>query len=76
MTNCEHLQRFQNLLDVLATACNGQLHDQALVNLVTERHQAGAACDNLAAKEEKKTVQTSSAKLHLAVMFIHQSDRC
>jgi hypothetical protein len=35
MTHHEYLQRFQNLVDV-TTAYNGQLHDQAIVTILTE----------------------------------------
>jgi hypothetical protein len=52
----------------------GQSNDQAIVDIVIERFQAGAACNDFTA-EEKKTVQTSSsAEMHLTAMFIHQSD--
>jgi hypothetical protein len=74
MTNHECLQRFQNLVDV-AAACNSQLHDQAIVNIATECFQAGAACNDDLAAEEKKTVQTTSAAPCLATMSFHQSDR-
>jgi hypothetical protein len=73
MTNHEHpAQRRQSLVDV-ATACNGQSHDQAIINVGVERFQAGAACCDLTVKE-KKSVQTSSVKLHLATTSsIHHS---
>ena len=73
MTNHEHLQRFQNLVDV-ATAYNGQLHDQAIVDIVTERKHPGITYQTLA-QPEQLLIQTASSELYLATMFIHQSDR-
>jgi hypothetical protein len=35
MSNHEHPQRFQNPVDV-ATACNGQMHDQAIVDIAAK----------------------------------------
>ena len=80
MTNHEYLQRFQNLVDV-ATAYNGQMHDQAIVDIATERFQAGVADDatrvtyDALTEAQKLVVQTASSELYLATMFIHQSDR-
>jgi hypothetical protein len=73
MTNTDYLQRFQNLVDV-ATAYNGQLHDQAIVDIVTERLHPSASYDSLNA-DQKRVVQTASSELYLATMFIRQSDR-
>jgi hypothetical protein len=72
MTNHEYLQRFQNLVDV-ATAYNGQLHDQAIVDITTERLHPGISYETLNAAQ-KAIVQTTSSELYLATMFIHQSD--
>jgi hypothetical protein len=74
MTNHEYLQRFQNLVDV-AAAYNGQLHDQPIVDITTERLHPGTAYETLNAAE-KTIVQTASSELYLATIFIHQSDRC
>ena len=73
MTNTEYLQRFQNLVDV-ATAYAGQLHDQAIVDIVTERLHPSTSYDSLNA-DEKQVVQTASSELYLATMFLRQSDR-
>jgi len=71
--NHDYLQRFQNLVDV-ATAYNGQLHDQAIVNIVTERLHPGSTYAALTAANQQ-AVQTASSKLYLAIMFIYQSSR-
>jgi hypothetical protein len=42
MTNHWHLHRFQNLVDVSA-AHNGQMHDQAIVDVAAE-HFASQSC--------------------------------
>jgi hypothetical protein len=73
MANHDYLQRFQKLVDV-ATSYNGQLHDQAIVNIVTVRLHPNVAYDVLP-DAQKLVVQTASSDLYLATMFIHQSDR-
>jgi hypothetical protein len=73
MTNHEYLQCFQNLVDV-ATAYSGQLHDQAIVDITTERLHPGISYETLNAAQ-KAIVQTASSELYLATMFIYQSDR-
>lgn len=73
MTHHEYLQRFQNLVDV-TTAYNGQLHDQAIVTIVTEWYHTGVAYGTLT-DAQKLAIQTASSDLYLATMFIHQSDR-
>jgi hypothetical protein len=73
MANHYYLQRFQNLVDV-ATSYNGQLHDQAIVHIVTERLHPNVVYDILT-DAQKLVVQTASSDLYLATMFIHQSDR-
>jgi hypothetical protein len=40
MANHDYLQRFQNLVDV-AISYNGRLHDQAIIDIVTERLHPG-----------------------------------
>jgi hypothetical protein len=73
MANHDYLQRFKNLGDV-ATSYNGQLHDQVIVDIVTERLHPGVPCKALS-DAQKLVVQTASSNLYLATMFIHQSDR-
>jgi hypothetical protein len=73
MADHDYLQRFQNLVDV-ATSYNGQLYDQAIVDIVTERFRPGVPYDALV-NAQKLVVQTASSDLYLATMFIHQSDR-
>jgi hypothetical protein len=46
MSNNDYLQRFQNLVDV-ASAYNGQLYDQAIVNICAEKLHPGANYDLL-----------------------------
>ena len=41
MTNHEYLQTFQNPLDI-ATAYNGQFHDQAIIDIACERSKVGS----------------------------------
>jgi hypothetical protein len=55
MSNHGHLQRFQNLVDV-ATAYNGQMHDQAIVDIATKRFKAGTTYNKL--KENERALIT------------------
>jgi hypothetical protein len=73
MSNHEYLQRFQNLVEV-ATSYNGQLHDQSIVHICTEKLHPGKTYISLS-EAQKLAVQTASSELYLATMFIHQSDR-
>jgi len=73
LSNHDYLQRFNNLVDV-ATAYNGQLHDQSIVDIVTERLHVGIPYNALN-DAQKAVVQTASSDLYLSTMFIHQSDR-
>ena len=73
MTNHEYLQRFQTLVDV-AMSYHGQLYDQAILDIVTERMHPDTEYSALT-KEQTETVQTASSDLYLTTMFIHQSDR-
>jgi hypothetical protein len=74
MTNQECLQRFQNLADV-APVCNGQLDDQAIVDVTTKKLCSNVKCSTLA-DAQKQAVQSAASNLHLATIFIHQSDPC
>jgi hypothetical protein len=69
MADHDYLQRFQNLVDI-ATSYNGQLHDQAIVNIVTERLHPNIVYDILS-DAQKLVVQTASSDLYLATMYIH-----
>ena len=73
MSNHDYLQRFQTLVDV-AMSYHGQLHDQAILDIVTERLHPGTQYSALSTNQQE-TVQTASSDLYLATMFIHQSDR-
>jgi hypothetical protein len=53
---------------------HGQLHDQAITNIVTERLHPGTEYSALNANQQE-TVQTASSDLYLTTMFIHQSNR-
>ena len=46
LTNTEYLEKFIKLVDI-ATAYNGQLHDQAITDIVTDTAQAGVDYDTL-----------------------------
>ena len=72
LSNHDYLQRFNNLVDV-ATAYKGQLHDQAIVDIVTEKLFQVKYAD--LDPEDQVTVQAASADLYLSTMFIYQSDR-
>jgi hypothetical protein len=74
MSNHDYLQTFQTLVDV-AMSYHGQLHDQAIIDIVTERLHSGTEYSALSTNQQE-TVQTASSDLYLATMFIHQSDRC
>ncbi|WP_288993360.1 hypothetical protein [uncultured Marinobacter sp.] len=73
MNNHDYLQRFQTLVDV-AMSYHGQLHDQAIIDIVTERLHPGTQYSALSTNQQE-TVQSASSDLYLATMFIHQSDR-
>ena len=72
MSNHNYLQRFNNLVDV-ATTYNGQLHDQAIIDIVTEKLHPGTAYTALN-NADKLVVQATSSDLYLATIFITQSD--
>ena len=73
MSNHDYLQRFQNLVDV-ATAYNGQLYDQAIIDIATERAHPGTQYSALS-DPQQLAIQSASAELYHATMFIFQSDR-
>ena len=73
MSNHDYLQRFNNLVDVALTY-NGQLHDQAIVDIVTEKLHPGTDYED-ATDAQKIIIQAAAADLYLATMFIYQSDR-
>jgi hypothetical protein len=58
MTNHDYLRRFQNLVDV-ATAYNGQLHDQAIIDITTKRLHPGSVYSTLS-PAQKLVIQTAS----------------
>jgi hypothetical protein len=72
MTNNEYLQRFQNLVDV-ASAYNGQLYDQSILNIIMEKRHTGLAYETLT-DEQKLDANSSASELYQATMFLHQSD--
>jgi hypothetical protein len=62
MTNNEYLQRFQNLVDV-ASAYNGQLYDQSILNIIMEKRHTGLAYEALTA-EQKLDLNSSASELY------------
>ena len=74
MTNHEYLQRFQNLVDV-ATAYNGQLYDQAIINIACSRADPIIADYSALNAAQQTVIKNAASELYLATMFIHQSDR-
>ena len=73
MTNSEYLQRFNNLCDV-ATSYNGQIYDQAIIDIVTKDEHPGTSYASLTAVQKAEMV-TAAHDVCLATMFIAQSDR-
>ena len=72
MSNDDYLQRFQNLVDV-ASAYNGQLYDQAIVDICAEKLHPGANYD-LLTEPQRTAIHTAASELYQATMFLHQSD--
>jgi hypothetical protein len=72
MTNNKYLQRFQNLVDV-ASAYNGQLYDQSILNIIIKKRHTGLAYE-APTDEQKLDVNSSVSELYQATMFLHQSD--
>ena len=73
MSNHDYLQRFNNLVDV-ATAYNGQLHDQAIIDIVMDKIHPGVDFPTLTPAQQQ-SVNDAAGELYLSTMFIHQSDR-
>jgi hypothetical protein len=73
MSNHDYLQKFRNLVDV-ATTYNGQLHDQSIVTIMTERMHPGTDYADLD-PATMVSVDTAAGEMYLATMFVHQSDR-
>ena len=59
MSNEDYLEKFNNLVD-MAYAFNGQLHNQDIVDIVTEVKYLGGSYDIL--EPEKKEILLQSAK--------------
>ena len=73
MSNHDYLQKFNNLVDV-STTYNGQLYDQAIVDIACERLHPGTDFETLG-KNEKAAVHDAANELYKATMFVHQSDK-
>ena len=73
MTNHDYLQRFNNLVDI-ATTYNGELHDQAIVDIMVQRLHPGSNFSALDI-DERIAIDRAASDMNLATMFIHQSDR-
>ena len=62
MTNQEYLQRFQNLIDV-ATAYNGQLYDQAIINIACSRAEPKIAKYSILTTAQQIVIKNAASKL-------------
>jgi len=69
----EYLQKFQNLVDV-ALAYNGQIHDYAILDIVTEASHPGILFQALPAADQD-AMTLAAHELQMATMFIAQSDK-
>ena len=72
LSNAKYLEKPNNVVDI-ATAYNGQLHDQAITDIATETAQAGVDYDTLTAAQ-KAIVQENAKYMYLACAFLCQSD--
>jgi len=70
----EYLQKFQNLVDV-ALAYNGQIHDNATLDIVTEVSHPGVLFQALQAADQE-AMTLAAHELQMATMFIAQADKC
>jgi len=69
----EYLQKFQNLVDV-AVAYHGQIHDYAILDIVTESSHPGVLFLGLpVANQDAMTL--AAHELQMATMFIAQADK-
>jgi len=69
----EYLQKFQNLVDV-ALAYNGQIHDYAILDIVTEASHPGVLFQALPVADQD-AMMLAAHELQMATMFIAQSDK-
>ena len=71
--NTDYLEKFNNVVDI-ATAYNGQLHDQAITDIATKTAQSGVKYDELTAPQQA-IFQDNEKYMYLACTFLCQSDR-
>ena len=69
----EYLEKFNNVVDI-ATAYNGQIHDQAITDMATETAHAGVDYDTLTAAQQA-VVKENAKDMYLAFSFLCQSER-
>ena len=67
------MEKFNNVVGI-ATAYNGQLHDQAIIYIATETAHAGVEYNTLTAAHQA-IVQENAKDMYLACAFLCQSDR-
>ena len=73
LSNAENLEKFNNVVDI-ATAYNGQLHEQEITDIATETAHTGVDYDTLTAAQQA-IVQENAKDMCLACAFLCQSDR-
>ena len=73
LSNAEYLEKFNNVVNI-ATAYNGQLHDQTITDIATETAHTGVDYNTLTAPQQA-IVQENAKDVYLACAFLCQSDR-
>ena len=73
LSNAEYLEKFNNVVNI-ATAYNGQIHDQAITDMATETAHAGVDYDTLTAAQQA-VVKENAKDMYLACTLLCQSDR-
>jgi len=69
----DYLQKFQNLVDV-ALAYNGQIHDNAILDIATENSHPGVLFTALPVADQD-AMNLAAHELMMATMFIAQADK-
>ena len=73
LSDAEYLVKFNNVVNI-ATAYNGQLHDQAIIDIAIETAHAGVDYNTLTAAQQD-IVQENTKDMYLACAFLCQIDR-
>ena len=74
LSNDDYLHKFNNLVNV-AILYNGQVHDTAVQDLVTEdKHSASTDYDTLG-DDKRSAIDDAAHELYCATMFIVQADK-